>query len=348
MKRKKYHEVELLSLQIRKYARELDVKGIVDVGSGSGYLTVELSKYYPILAIDGDESRIGHSEKRMNDFPQCQKITHVTQRLDSSSLVGILSNYDLMPSDDGGLEFKKSCGKVKQKLLITCLHACGDLSSEGLLNAFIQCSWVSCVISIGCCYQMLTPKGFPLSKIVKAKTKSYKEKYPFNSIKEGNKCLLLPTYRSLNSACQTMIGFSDKRITDIWKAFSYRCLLESFIKTQDNDFDPYQPQLSIGTLKKDAFTNGFLHYAVTAKPELLLLKDKLEEFVKSVSYPVLFGRISFITTIRRFFGPVMESLLLYDRYSYLSEYHDLHADLMTVFKHEISPRNVGIVAVRKI
>jgi hypothetical protein len=143
-----------------------------------------------------------------------------------------------------------------------------------------------------------------------------------------------------------MIGFSDKRITDIWKAFSYRCLLESFKKTQQ-DFDPSQPLLNIGTLNKNAFKNGFIHYAISAKPELSLLKSELEEFQKSVSYPVLYGRIAFVSTMRRFFGTVMESLLLYDRYSYLSEYDDLHVDLVTVFKHEISPRNVAVVAVRK-
>jgi hypothetical protein len=347
MRRKKYHEVELLSQFILHHARELDIKGIVDVGSGSGYLTVELSKYYPILAIDGDESQIHHSKKRNDDFPKFQKITHITQRLDSSSLVGILSDYNLILSEDDKLEFKKGFGKTKQKLLITSLHACGDLSSEGLLNSFIQCPWVSCVISIGCCYQMLSPNGFPLSKMVKAQTKTFKEKYPFNSRQDENQHLLLPTYRSLNSACQTMIGFSDKRITDIWKAFSYRCLLESFLKTQEEDFDPSQPLLNIGTLNKNAFKNGFIHYALSAKPELSLLKSELEEFEKSVSYPVLYGRIAFISTMRRFFGSVMESLLLYDRYSFLSEYHDVHADLITVFKHEISPRNVAVVAVRR-
>lgn len=345
MNRKKHHEVEQLSQLVLDIARRLDVKGIVDVGSGSGYLTVALSKYYPILAIDGDESQICHSIKRNDDFPQFQKITHVTQRLNSSSLVCILSEYDLVELDNGRFEFQQGFGKTKEKLLMTCLHACGDLSSDVLINSFVKCSWVSCVISIGCCYQMLSPKGFPLSTFVKDQTKSYKDKYPFNNLVE-NQDLLLPTYRTLNSACQTMIGFSDKRITDVWKAFAYRCILERFLATQ-KDFDSSQPHLSIGTLKKDAFTKGFSHYAISAKPELKLLKQELEEFEKSISYPVLYGRISLITTLRRFFGPAMESLLLYDRYSYLSQDHGLHTDLMTIFKYEISPRNVAVVSIKK-
>lgn len=347
MGRKKFHEVELLSQLVLGYARRLGVKGIVDVGSGSGYLTMELSKHYPILAIDGDESQICHSKKRNENFPEFKKITHVVQRLDSSSLISILSEYDLVEQGDHCLEFQKSSkGNIKQKLLVTSLHACGDLSSEVLLNSFKKCNWISCVISIGCCYQMLSPKGFPLSKLVKDQTRKFDNKYPFNSDMDTNSSLLLPTYRLLNCACQTMVGFSEKRITDVWKAFTFRCLLERFLGIQEKDCGISQPHLSVGTLKKDAFSNDFTHYAISAKPELLSLKKELKDFQNSVSYPHLYYRIAFISTIRRYFGSVMESLLLYDRHSYLSESNNFEVDLITVFKHEISPRNVAVVGVR--
>ena len=347
MGKKKYHEVELLSKMVLQYAQQYDVQGIVDVGSGSGYLTVELSKYYPILAIDGDESQIRHSQKRFTSCPEFhQKITHIVQRLDSQSLFDILSEYDLIQVGDR-LEFQKSLiGKRNSKILITCLHACGDLSSQVILNSFINCSWVACVISIGCCYQMLSPKGFPLSNAIKSHTMEFNDKYPFNNQTDSQN-LFIPTYRILNCACQTMVGFSDKRITDIWKAFAYRCLLEGFLESRNQNSDISQPRLSIGTLKKDAFSNGFINYALSARPDLYSLKPQLIEFEESCSYPILLGRIAFVSTMRRFYGPVMESLLLYDRYKYVSENRDFEVELKNVFSHEISPRNVALVAVRK-
>ena len=347
MKRKKYHEVQMMSQVILEYAQKFGVEGIVDVGSGSGYLTVELSKKYPILAIDGDESQIRHSKQRREFSPESSHtITHVIERLNQKSLSDILDYYNLVEVS-GRLEFQKCCknGK-KRRILLTSLHACGDLSSEIILNSFISCSWVACVFSIGCCYQMLSPTGFPLSPQVKRRTMAYDKKYPFNNLILNDE-LLIPSYRLLNCACQTMTGFSDDRIIGIWKAYAYRSLLELYLDPQK--MEPLQPHLLIGTLNKHAFCKGFVHYALSALPNLESCISELQEFEKEhfKFFPTLLARIAFITTLRRFLGPVMESLLMLDRCLHLSLNDEFQVDLINVFKYEISPRNLGVVGWRR-
>ncbi|XP_057486426.1 uncharacterized protein LOC130772545 isoform X6 [Actinidia eriantha] len=63
----------------------------------------------------------------------------------------------------------------KYQLLLAGLHACGDLSVT-MLRTFLECDEVKAVVSIGCCYNLLSEErpeivdpqcGFPMSKGVK-------------------------------------------------------------------------------------------------------------------------------------------------------------------------------------
>uniref|UniRef100_A0A5B6ZYY4 Methyltransferase domain-containing protein n=2 Tax=Davidia involucrata TaxID=16924 RepID=A0A5B6ZYY4_DAVIN len=67
------------------------------------------------------------------------------------------------------------CVDSKPSLLLAGLHACGDLSVT-MLRTFLVCKDVKAVVSIGCCYNLLSEEvenadsqcGFPMSKGIKS------------------------------------------------------------------------------------------------------------------------------------------------------------------------------------
>lgn len=71
-----------------------------------------------------------------------------------------------------GRKLRSSCNS----LVLAGLHACGDLSVT-MLKTFVECKEVKAVVSIGCCYNLLSeegidlagsPSGFPISHGVKS------------------------------------------------------------------------------------------------------------------------------------------------------------------------------------
>lgn len=71
-----------------------------------------------------------------------------------------------------GRKLRSSC----KSLVLAGLHACGDLSVT-MLKTFVECKEVKAVVSIGCCYNLLSeegidlagsPSGFPISHGVKS------------------------------------------------------------------------------------------------------------------------------------------------------------------------------------
>ncbi|CAK9157787.1 unnamed protein product [Ilex paraguariensis] len=82
-------------------------------------------------------------------------------------------------SHEGFYERKEpspSYSDSQSSLVLAGLHACGDLSVT-MLRAFLECKDIKAVISIGCCYNLLSEEevassdsqcGFPMSKGVKS------------------------------------------------------------------------------------------------------------------------------------------------------------------------------------
>nr|GMC49759.1 methyltransferase-like protein 25 isoform X1 [Ipomoea batatas] len=211
MNRKKKHEVEALAAVVGQIARDVESKTIVDVGSGQGYLAQVLSFEYglSVLAIDASShhgnitdaraerirkhyaAKIRKSESE--DRELCVPKT-VTCRVLSPETLKALSN-GLLEKYGVGKKYligESSIGQAQEhsedrltphsymigdsSLILAGLHACGDLSVT-MLRTFLECNEVKTVISVGCCFNLLSEEaagkddshcGFPLSKSVKA------------------------------------------------------------------------------------------------------------------------------------------------------------------------------------
>ncbi|KAJ7981991.1 protein RRNAD1 isoform X1 [Quillaja saponaria] len=206
MNPKKKHEVEVLSAVVSKIANSVKAHTIVDVGAGQGYLAQVLSFQYqhPVVAIDASShhgsvtdaraERIkkhyaAHMAKSGSGIWSLNVPKTITCRVLSIDMLKTLSEM-LLDGDDieeprligeNLAKFKRvelqclSSGN-KTSLVLAGLHACGDLSVT-MLKTFLECKEVKAVVSIGCCYNLLSEEniedtgsqcGFPMSHAVKS------------------------------------------------------------------------------------------------------------------------------------------------------------------------------------
>ncbi|PKA66016.1 hypothetical protein AXF42_Ash010425 [Apostasia shenzhenica] len=208
MNTKKKHEVEVLAAAVSTIAHGVNAQKIVDVGSGQGYLAQVLSFEYQlsVIAVDasGHHSAVTNARaKRIKKHyaAKLQKYRNEQMKIPQTITCEILSSDFLAalsitaqdvknekPSDMvGSILGTKSLrdseaylcqaacprdnGNIKPFLVLAGLHACGDLSVN-MLRTFVDCKEVKALISIGCCYNLLSEEhsqktsvqcGFPMS-----------------------------------------------------------------------------------------------------------------------------------------------------------------------------------------
>ncbi|KAJ0045523.1 hypothetical protein Pint_04977 [Pistacia integerrima] len=147
----------------------------------------------------------------------------------------------------------KSSGNAESEtsLVLAGLHACGDLSVT-MLRTFVDCKEVNAVVSIGCCYNLLSEEGFDIAGSLCG--------FPMSS---GVKSANFPLGKSSRDlACQ--------------RPKSQAFLLES------------EPQLRVsaerwGSLERDAGVHNFELHAFRAAFQMVLSRYYMEVIVTSPS-----------------------------------------------------------------
>ncbi|CAL0326433.1 unnamed protein product [Lupinus luteus] len=202
---KKKHEVEVLSAVVSTIADSVRAHTIVDVGAGQGYLAQVLAFQYqhPVIAIDA----CSHHGRVTGARAERIKKHYISQMLKSGSGMRSLNvpktitcrvlSIDALktlvetslPGDDMEQsrlkgESQEEQGKPhcpgdadkKPSTVLAGLHACGDLSVT-MLKTFLECKDVKAVVSLGCCYNLLSEEsvmdagsqcGFPMSQSVRS------------------------------------------------------------------------------------------------------------------------------------------------------------------------------------
>ncbi|KAJ4975931.1 hypothetical protein NE237_001037 [Protea cynaroides] len=188
MNLKKKHEVEILAAIVNSTARNIGAQTVIDVGAGQGYLAQVLSFHYhlSVVAIDASShhgevtsaraERIKkhyaakmHKAQAANGYLSVPQT--VTCRVVSSETLKTLSDSLLHKDNDEKskhiVEGVADVGKEpslcnnpnnESSLVLAGLHACGDLSVT-MLRTFLECKEVKAMVSIGCCYNLLSDKG---------------------------------------------------------------------------------------------------------------------------------------------------------------------------------------------
>ncbi|MFS7940928.1 putative Methyltransferase domain-containing protein [Helianthus anomalus] len=377
MNPKKRHEIEALAAVVGSVARDVETNTIIDLGAGQGYLSQVLSFEYQlsVIAIDASSHHGRVTHERAERIKK-----HYEAKMRKSSLGGkgvtiprtvtcrVLSSdmlTTLLNSKDGDERCHNQSTNDTCPLLLTGLHACGDLSVT-MLRAFLESKEVKAVVSIGCCYNLLSEEednalcGFPISRGVKS-----------TGLHLGR--------NSRDLACQS---------ADRWKVMEkdaslHNFELHAFRAAFQLLLSRYFPETLSGsptigrqgkTLRRqqqNSRMNGLATDGCSCKPDCTSGKDEhvdtcslFEKFSKSglhrlnLNQPhnVDFAGIwkeaePFVEVIgpywslRAALGPVLETLILLDRLLFLQEQGDsVEAVMVPIFNPNISPRNVALIA----
>ncbi|KAM5293680.1 methyltransferase-like protein 25B isoform 3-T3 [Glossophaga mutica] len=328
---KKQHEIQRLGKLVKKLSDLTGCTQVVDVGSGQGHLSrfMSLGLGLKVKSIEGDQRLVERAqhldqellqalEKEEKRNPQMVQIGsrcsphHVVQWVDPRTLCEEL----LLPLEDspqGGA-----------RLLLTGLHACGDLS-VALLRHFSCCPEVEALASVGCCYMKLSdPGGYPLSQWV-ATLPGYELSY---RLREG--------------ACHALEEYAQRlqKAGPGLRTHCYRAALETVIRHA-------QPKLRrpgvqgiprVHELKIEEYVQRGLQ-RVGLDPQLPLNLAALRAHQSQENRVVAFFSLALLL------APLVETLILLDRLLYLQE-QGFHSELLPIFSPELSPRNLVLVATK--
>ncbi|KAI8984618.1 methyltransferase domain-containing protein [Mycotypha africana] len=351
MTSKKIHEVERMAPVIKELAAEHKVASIVDLGAGQGYLSRALAfkTNLKVLAVDSSaiqtcgakrfDEKVAKFLKKQDKILQ---LHHVTELITPDNASSVLSKWDndhhLQQKEDGKKE-------TTEKWLLTGLHTCGDLASM-MLTLFATHQEMTCFVNVGCCYHFLTEQsedrkgrpevGFPLSSGLKRR-----------NYRLGSKAAML--------SCQAPVRWTDQpqETRTAFEHHFFRALLQLIMVEKGLTDITTAPIVGRLNNKKD-FTS-FPVYVKAALHRLKMPIDSITEEEAQAYYDQGIQmqadqQITIFWTLRALLAPVLESIILVDRWLYLTETIEdsptKQVYLWPLFDPILSPRNMVIVATK--
>ncbi|XP_004778535.1 protein RRNAD1 isoform X1 [Mustela putorius furo] len=328
---KKQHEIRRLGELVKKLSDLTGCTQVVDIGSGQGHLSrfMSLGLGLTVKSVEGDPRLVERAQRLDRELlqalekeekrrpqvvlagPRCSP-QHVVRWVEPTALCEEL----LLP-----LETPPRGGA---RLLLTGLHACGDLSVT-LLRHF-SCPEVVALASVGCCYMKLSdPGGYPLSQWV-----------------AGLPGHELP-YRLREGACHALEEYAGRlrRSGPGLRTHCYRAALETVIRGARPELrrPGVQGIPRVHELKIEEYVQRGLQ-RVGLDPRLPLNLAALRAHLSQENRVVAFFSLALLL------APLVESLILLDRLLYLQE-QGFHAELLPIFSPELSPRNLVLVATKR-
>ncbi len=314
VKKKKRHEIQKIVPRLKAVQDQAHFKYVVDIGGGVGHLSRVLSHYHAIPSISLDRD------------PNFQKIgAHRLQkyrRIDGSQDVTFVNLTFGEPGQ------KKLLNDVfKPESFSLGLHTCGPLANILIQNSIDH--HTKGLLSFGCCYHRLNPEtDFPLSDFYKKE----------NFTKLNLFALSLAT-RS-HAQMERDVYETKERVK------YYRYALHLFLMKHFNN----KYFTDVGEVHIRTYWNPFADYIRSRLVELKLEHSFTDEdFEKFYHDPALQKELRTMwicNLIRWQLGRVLEVYLLIDRCLYLQE-QGYDVEIEQYFTESLSPRNIGILALKK-
>ncbi|XP_077776727.1 methyltransferase-like protein 25B isoform X2 [Podarcis muralis] len=249
---------------------------------------------------------------------------------------------DLPGSPERGAGSAPACHTLRgRQLLLTGLHACGDLS-VALLRHFARCPQVAGITSVACCYMKLTTAEAPVPPGPGPPPCPAEPGYPLSawvSALPGHRL----SYKAREGACHALEDYAQrlKGQSAALRTHCFRAALETVIRAAD----PAKKRLGVQTIAK-AHQLTFGEYArlglerVGLDPHAARLEPgPLQELLAQEGKVVAFFSLALLL------APLVETLLLLDRMIFLQE-EGFHCQLLPLFDPAFSPRNLVLVAAK--
>lgn len=329
---KKQHEIRRLGELVKKLSDITGCTQVVDVGSGQGHLSrfMSLGLGLKVKSVEGDQRLVGRAQRLDRELVQAlekeekrsprgvqtgprRPPQHVVRWVDPTG-----------PCEELLLPLEEDPPRAGARVLLTGLHACGDLS-VALLRHF-SCPEVAALALVGCCYMKLSdPGGYPLSQWVAA--------LPGHEL----------SYRLREGACHALDEYAQ-RLRDAGpglRTHCYRAALETAIRCARPELrrPGVQGIPRAHELKIEEYIRRGLQL-VGLDPQLPLHPAALRAHQAQENRVVAFFSLALLL------APLVEALILLDRLLYLQE-QGFHAELLPLFSPKLSPRNLVLVATKR-
>lgn len=218
-------------------------------------------------------------------------------------------------------------------IMCIALHACGSLTPD-IFRFFVENSritpdraWFAAGLTVaGCCYNLMSPEAgaclervtvygffvifvdFPLSKLVVDENDELETKL-YLSYNHRSLASQSPLQWTNNSSTKTIADLAIRKVV-------YRALLGKLILSQcDPEVSKTARSIKIGRLPDSAYTTfGKFVSEATRKLDTNLIYESCDEVDSSLK-----SQLEVLHALRSRIGPVIESLILIDRYLYLVE-----------------------------
>lgn len=326
VKQKKTYEIETLASIIGNLMEENEVRIAVDVGAGQGYLAMELlqsNEGYKVIAVESSDIQVHGTVNRLKERSTMDDRLIIKQvHLDGEESG---SDFDSMIFAD----------TKKSEYLMYSLHACGSLS-ECMIQLFCDPSCkASILFNVACCYNLIdeTLPGihFPMSQSVR------------------NEMKISLTRNMKMVACQSPSRWKMKpqKTRNFLKRHFYRALLE-FCVVSDIGAEPAVESLTrVGNIP-DADLISFERYATRAFQNMKLQITDISKLVQlHEDKRHLEKALAFMWSMRALLGPVVEAVILADRYHYAKEQlPNAKISLQAVLDPDYSPRNMSLIVIK--
>ncbi|XP_055609237.1 methyltransferase-like protein 25B [Uranotaenia lowii] len=335
VKLKKRHEIEQFSEQCWKTGTSTEVRYLVDIGSGQGNLARALAYGFDfeVCCIEQDEKLV--ETARQKDEELASKMKKQFKVEPSHHPIHLTRKVNLEDIDPGQFVamIKDSFNVEKDAQFsfgLIGLHPCGDLAVS-LTKLFLSCPEAKFIKLVCCCYMKLTTE--------KDKRQNYG--FPLSSFSRQSNLHL--SYEAREIACHAIEQYRSKLDADDFqelKVHAFRAATERVIVK-------LYPHLKHSGLRSTKVTNlSFQQYCDRATSGLGF-ELPVEELNSQVVLSDLrhWERVVKFYTLRLMFAPLIESVILYDRWLYLLE-QGIHADIKVVFDPVFSPRNHAVTGCK--
>jgi hypothetical protein len=307
---KKQHEIKRLAPHLNHLYHENKIENIVDIGGGIGLLAQTINNQYQHRVISIDMNA---------EFQKTGKDRHDYNAKDPSNKV----QYRNMKVEAGG-DFAKL---LETNVMPVGLHTCGQLAVD--LIKFSAHKKTRALVNFGCCYHTLdqTPDQQNISQFARDNDPIWMKKF------------------ALVLSCRAHRKMDEKDYNLKLKVKFFRYAIHILL----HDHYGITDLISLGNSSPKLYNESFGAYVleqfkrinVTPKHSL----NELNDFFANPDLTMTIDRMLAAGLIRNAMGRVMELYLLLDRAIYLEE-EGYKVSVEEFFDEELSPRNIGITAVR--
>lgn len=359
MSPKKQHEVFVMGNTVKSILRSemCDVSQIIDFGSGKGYLPEHIALTSPSVRVVGlDKDQVNtHGGLQRNKLmerlwlPLFRK--HNEQRVECSTAQ---TNHYFpltleLTSDHISETFVKDISGLTSEFItesntmLIGLHSCGDLTSL-LLQTFLQCSSLKSIVSVGCCYHLITQKERTKSFMIEG---PHKEKlcdpgsvhaYPMSTYID--KAPLYFTRNALNLASQAPERMASRKSMPPENLF-FRAVFQVLLQ---NEFEKY-PACNVG--HSASLASDFQTYCKLAFQKLRfgndLTPELIESYIQRYSTGCCRRKVFVFHQLRTLLTRVIECVFLVDRLLFLSD-RGVKGSVSRLFDPIQSPRCYVLIA----